>query len=152
MIDVTATVDSPSSQSDPTICGNLDGFFVSPEQAVVSGWIVDRKLNDQPSTFGVFVDGVQVISALANTSRPDLVRFSRAGFLDLVQYFSCCCFFPLLAQVPGVTKSPFHGFAQALPAAALSTLLHGNHTMSVRALRPDGSQWELQSSPVCVNK
>ena len=81
----------------------------------MSGWVVDTDLTHNVSSYVTFeVDGTEVMTALADELRPDLVG--------------------------PVCKEPQHGFNAQLPTTVASRLLDGNHTLAVFARRQDGSK------------
>jgi hypothetical protein len=97
------------------LCSSFDGFDVSQSGAIVQGWVVDTDLTKNVSSYvAVEVDGEEVMTALADSLRPDLVG--------------------------PVCNEPQHGFNLKLPQPTATKLLSGNHTLAVFARRQDGSR------------
>lgn len=111
-------------------CGNFDGFDVSQDDgARVFGWVVDAGLRhgNVSSLVSVSVDGVEVISGVvADGLRPDLVG--------------------------KVCKEPQHGFDFDLPQSVAASLLAGNHTLAVLAMRENGTKVQINKRLFCSNK
>jgi hypothetical protein len=110
------------------LCSSFDGFDVSPSGAVLNGWVVDTDLTKNVSSYvSIQVDGEEVMTALADGLRPDLVGV--------------------------VCKEPQHGFSVKLPEAIAKTLLSGNHTLAVFARRQDNSKVMVNKNQklYCVN-
>jgi hypothetical protein len=111
-----------------SIEGSLDGFDVGDGAARVGGWVVDtNQPATLPSNVTFLVDGLVVLTVVANYPRPDLV--------------------------PKVTSDPHHGFEVVLPAATYQLLLHGNHTLSAVVAHPAGGVHGpvvLHGGPACV--
>ena len=109
------------------LCSSFDNFDITSTRAMLGGWVVDTALGSNSSSTVIFkVDGAVVATAVANSSRPDLVG--------------------------PVCLTPNHGFDVKMPPPVLATLLQGNHTLAVYAHRGDGSLSELYGSPKCANK
>eukprot|EP00038_Savillea_parva_P011208 m.195897 g.195897 ORF g.195897 m.195897 type:complete len:659 (-) comp19652_c0_seq1:128-2104(-) len=96
--------------------GTMRGFFegvavTSPTDVAVRGWVVDPLLPNNgsgPVNVRVEVDGVKVMDAVANESRPDVVK-------------------------AGEAPNPYHGYDVRLPTAAATALLTGKHRVDVLA-------------------
>lgn len=110
------------------LCSSFDGFDVSQSGAVMNGWVVDTDLTKNISSYiALEVDGEEVMTALADGLRPDLVG--------------------------AVCKEPQHGFSVKLPEDTATKLLSGNHTLAVFALRQDNSRVMVNKNQklYCVN-
>lgn len=120
------TTQQSKLKSLPPLMGSFDGFDVargSPTR--ISGWVVDPSLGaNVSSNVSVTVNSVVVLTAIANSPRPDLV--------------------------PVVTKYMYRGIDLELNSTWSEQLLSGNHTLGVLAHRADGSMEQLKGGPMCV--
>lgn len=115
---------APQPPAPNSLEGSFDGFALQPDgELEVHGWVVDTMLPATTSSnVTIQVDGQDVLTATANSLRPDLV--------------------------PVVTSDPHHGFDLRLPN---STQWKTNHTIEVFALRSGGVRIALKGGPMCVN-
>lgn len=124
--------------------GTLDPLATAvgfPPSVSMHGWAWSTaapKGGLAPVVVTIKIDGAEVLTVLANYSRPDLVA-------------------------AGVAPSAGHGFVVGIPPAACRKMRHGKHTISATAALAAGgmpssqhtdgsapSTWELDDSPRCL--
>ena len=112
IVEVLARRRDDAAAAEPYIGGSFDGFaFISAAQFTIHGWVIDHGFDDaHSSAIDIYVDGKKVFSAVADFSRPDLLK-------------------------PGLTNHSKKGFETLLPPSVGKLVATGNHTITVQAQR-----------------